>query len=274
MVVECPICSKVLNNEQFCPYCGTNINEEISDDFTSFQKLKNSFESVFGKGLSKKDKEDFDDFLSNNESKIADFIKTYQNPFEKLVLDISAIKQDNKSVYNVLCKITDYFEEKKFNLPINQRKLCYTFKRIYEELDVIIAKNNKEYSINTYDNVKIDMEKLNDFFSPQIPEEYISKDKLSYKNQFKSSYDLIKPVKDYIDSNFNILSKSQKEIISNFISNFDNFNKNVDDLNNIYTANQNLNSIIKLSSEISRSNNLDELQKEKKWYNELYNLAI
>ena len=243
MVVECPICSKVLNNEQFCPYCGTNINEEISDDFTSFQKLKNLFSSAFGKGLSKKDKEDFDDFLSNNESKIADFIKTYQNPFEKLVLDISAIKQNNKSVYNVLCKITNYFEEKKFNLSINQRKLCYTFKRIYEELDDIIAKNNKEYSINTYDNVKIDMEKLNDFFSPQIPEEYISKDKLSYKNQFKSSYDLIKPVKDYIDSNSNILSKSQKETISNFISNFDNFD----------------NIIQKINYQIWFSNNLDDI---------------
>ena len=40
MVVECPICSKVLNNEEICSYCGTNINEDIFTDFTSFQKLK------------------------------------------------------------------------------------------------------------------------------------------------------------------------------------------------------------------------------------------
>ena len=52
MVVECPICSKVLNNEETCSYCGTNINEDIFTDFTSFQKLKNSFSGTFGKGLS------------------------------------------------------------------------------------------------------------------------------------------------------------------------------------------------------------------------------
>ena len=59
MVVECPICSKVLNNEEICSYCGTNINEDIFTDFTSFQKLKNSFSGTFGKGLSKNDKKDF-----------------------------------------------------------------------------------------------------------------------------------------------------------------------------------------------------------------------
>lgn len=37
---------------------------------------------------------------------------------------------------------------------------------------------------------------------------------------------------------------------------------------------QKLNLIIKLSSEISRSNNLDELLKEKENHKELYNLAI
>ena len=58
MVVECPICSKVLNNEEICSYCGTNINEDIFTDFTSFQKLKNSFSGTFGKGLSKNDKKD------------------------------------------------------------------------------------------------------------------------------------------------------------------------------------------------------------------------
>lgn len=63
MVVECPICSKVLNNEEICPYCGTNINEDIFTDFTSFQKLKNSFSGTFGKGLSKNDKKDLNEFL-------------------------------------------------------------------------------------------------------------------------------------------------------------------------------------------------------------------
>lgn len=37
---------------------------------------------------------------------------------------------------------------------------------------------------------------------------------------------------------------------------------------------QKLNLIIKLSSEISRSNNLDELLEEKENHKELYNLAI
>lgn len=63
MVVECPICSKVLNNEEICPYCGTNINEDIFVDFTLFQKLKNSFSGTFGKGLSKNDKKDLNEFL-------------------------------------------------------------------------------------------------------------------------------------------------------------------------------------------------------------------
>lgn len=63
MVVECPICSKVLNNEEICPYCGTNINEDIFTDFTSFQKLKNSFSGTFGKCLSKNDKKDLNEFL-------------------------------------------------------------------------------------------------------------------------------------------------------------------------------------------------------------------
>ena len=96
MVVECPICSKVLNNEEICSYCGTNINEDIFTDFTSFQKLKNSFSGTFGKGLSKNDKKDLNEFLLNNESKIAGFISKYQSSFENLVLDISAIKKENK----------------------------------------------------------------------------------------------------------------------------------------------------------------------------------
>lgn len=62
-----------------------------------------------------------------------------------MVLDISAIKKENKPIYEMICKLTDYFEEKKFNLPINQRKSCYTFKRIYDELDDIIPKKNNEY---------------------------------------------------------------------------------------------------------------------------------
>ena len=140
MVVECPICSKVLNNEEICSYCGTNINEDIFTDFTSFQKLKNSFSGTFGKGLSKNDKKDLNEFLLNNESKIAGFISKYQSSFENLVLDISAIKKENKPIYEMICKLTDYFEEKKFNLPINQRKSCYTFKRIYDELDAIAVK--------------------------------------------------------------------------------------------------------------------------------------
>lgn len=53
MVVECPICSKVLNNEEICPYCGTNINEDIFTDFTSFQKLKNHFQELSVKGCLK-----------------------------------------------------------------------------------------------------------------------------------------------------------------------------------------------------------------------------
>ena len=63
MVVECPICSKVLNNEEICSYCGTNINEDIFTDFTSFQKLKNSFSGTFGKGLSKNDKKDLNEMI-------------------------------------------------------------------------------------------------------------------------------------------------------------------------------------------------------------------
>lgn len=274
MVVECPICSKVLNNEEICPYCGTNINEDIFTDFTSFQKLKNSFSGTFGKGLSKNDKKDLNEFLLNNESKIAGFISKYQSSFENLVLDISAIKKENKPIYEMICKLTDYFEEKKFNLPINQRKSCYTFKRIYDELDDIIPKKNNEYCIDTFNSIKFNLEKLNDFFSVSIPNERISKDKLSYKNQFKDNYDLIKPIKDYALNNSDVFNESQEEVISNFISNFDNFNQNVDDLNNNYDMGQKLNLIIKLSSEISRSNNLDELLKEKENHKELYNLAI
>ena len=274
MVMECPICSKVLNNEEICPYCGTNINEDIFVDFTSFQKLKNSFSGTFGKGLSKSDKKDLNEFLLNNESKIADFISKYQSSFENLVLDIPAIKEENKSIYEMICKLTDYFEEKKFNLSINQRKSCYTFKRIYDELADIIPKKNNEYCINTFDSIKLNLEKLNDFFSVSIPNERISKDKLSYKNQFKDNYDLIKPIKDYALNNSDVFNESQEEIISNFISNFDNFTQNVDDLNNNYDMDQKLNLIIKLSSEISRSNNLDELLKEKENYKGLYNLAI
>lgn len=274
MVVECPICSKVLNNEEICSYCGTNINEDIFTDFTSFQKLKNLFSETFGKGLSKNDKKDLNEFLLNNESKIAGFISKYQSSFENLVLDISAIKKENKPIYEMICKLTDYFEEKKFNLPINQRKSCYTFKRIYDELDDIIPKKNNEYCIDTFNSIKFNLEKLNDFFSVSIPNERISKDKLSYKNQFKDSYDLIKPIKDYALNNSDVFNESQEEVISNFISNFDNFNQNVDDLNNNYDMDQKLNLIIKLSSEISRSNNLDELLEEKENHKELYNLAI
>ena len=274
MVVECPICSKVLNNEEICSYCGTNINEDIFTDFTSFQKLKNSFSGTFGKGLSKNDKKDLNEFLLNNESKIAGFISKYQSSFENLVLDISDIKKENKPIYEMICKLTDYFEEKKFNLPINQRKSCYTFKRIYNELDDIIPKKNNEYCIDTFNSIKFNLEKLNDFFSVSIPNERISKDKLSYKNQFKDSYDLIKPIKDYALNNSDVFNESQEEVISNFISNFDNFNQNVDDLNNNYDMDQKLNLIIKLSSEISRSNNLEELLKEKENHKELYNLAI
>ena len=274
MVVECPICSKVLNNEEICSYCGTNINEDIFTDFTSFQKLKNSFSGTFGKGLSKNDKKDLNEFLLNNESKIAGFISKYQSSFENLVLDISAIKKENKPIYEMICKLTDYFEEKKFNLSINQRKSCYTFKRIYDELDDIIPKKNNEYCIDTFNSIKFNLEKLNDFFSVSIPNERISKDKLSYKNQFKDSYDLIKPIKDYALNNSDVFNESQEEVISNFISNFDNFNQNVDDLNNNYDMDQKLNLIIKLSSEISRSNNLDELLEEKENHKELYNLAI
>lgn len=274
MVVECPICSKVLNNEEICSYCGTNINEDIFTDFTSFQKLKNSFSGTFGKGLSKNDKKDLNEFLLNNESKIAGFISKYQSSFENLVLDISAIKKENKPIYEMICKLTDYFEEKKFNLSINQRKSCYTFKRIYDELDDIIPKKNNEYCIDTFNSIKFNLEKLNDFFSVSIPNERISKDKLSYKNRFKDSYDLIKPIKDYALNNSDVFNESQEEVISNFISNFDNFNQNVDDLNNNYDMDQKLNLIIKLSSEISRSNNLDELLEEKENHKELYNLAI
>lgn len=274
MVVECPICSKVLNNEEICSYCGTNINEDIFTDFTSFQKLKNSFSGTFGKGLSKNDKKDLNEFLLNNESKIAGFISKYQSSFENLVLDISAIKKENKPIYEMICKLTDYFEEKKFNLPINQRKSCYTFKRIYDELDDIIPKKNNEYCIDTFNSIKFNLEKLNDFFSVSIPNERISKDKLSYKNHFKDSYDLIKPIKDYALNNSDVFNESQEEVISNFISNFDNFNQNVDDLNNNYDMDQKLNLIIKLFSEISRSNNLDELLEEKENHKELYNLAI
>lgn len=168
MVVECPICSKVLNNEEICPYCGTNINEDIFTDFTSFQKLKNSFSGTFGKGLSKNDKKDLNEFLLNNESKIAGFISKYQSSFENLVLDISAIKKENKPIYEMICKLTDYFEEKKFNLSINQRKSCYTFKRIYDELDDSIPKKNNEYCIDTFNSIKFNLEKLNDFFQFQF----------------------------------------------------------------------------------------------------------
>lgn len=184
------------------------------------------------------------------------------------------LKKENKPIYEMICKLTDYFEEKKFNLPINQRKSCYTFKRIYDELDDIIPKKNNEYCIDTFNSIKFNLEKLNDFFSVSIPNERISKDKLSYKNQFKDSYDLIKPIKDYALNNSDVFNESQEEVISNFISNFDNFNQNVDDLNNNYDMDQKLNLIIKLSSEISRSNNLDELLEEKENHKELYNLAI
>lgn len=191
-----------------------------------------------------------------------------------MVLDISAIKKENKPIYEMICKLTDYFEEKKFNLPINQRKSCYTFKRIYDELDDIIPKKNNEYCIDTFNSIKFNLEKLNDFFSVSIPNERISKDKLSYKNRFKDSYDLIKPIKNYALNNSDVFNESQEEVISNFISNFDNFNQNVDDLNNNYDMDQKLNLIIELSSEISRSNNLDELLEEKENHKELYNLAI
>lgn len=53
MVVECPICSKVLNNEEICPYCGTNINEDIFTDFTSFKNLKIHFQELSVKGCLK-----------------------------------------------------------------------------------------------------------------------------------------------------------------------------------------------------------------------------
>lgn len=224
--------------------------------------------------MSKNDKKDLNEFLLNNESKIAGFISKYQSSFENLVLDISAIKKENKPIYEMICKLTDYFEEKKFNLPINQRKSCYTFKRIYDELDDIIPKKNNEYCIDTFNSIKFNLEKLNDFFSVSIPNERISKDKLSYKNRFKDSYDLIKPIKDYALNNSDVFNESQEEVISNFISNFDNFNQNVDDLNNNYDMDQKLNLIIELSSEISRSNNLDELLEEKENHKELYNLAI
>lgn len=239
-----------------------------------FKNLKIHFQELSVKGLSKNDKKDLNEFLLNNESKIAGFISKYQSSFENLVLDISAIKKENKPIYEMICKLTDYFEEKKFNLPINQRKSCYTFKRIYNELDDIIPKKNNEYCIDTFNSIKFNLEKLNDFFSVSIPNERISKDKLSYKNQFKDSYDLIKPIKDYALNNSDVFNESQEEVISNFISNFDNFNQNVDDLNNNYDMDQKLNLIIKLSSEISRSNNLEELLKEKENHKELYNLAI
>lgn len=239
-----------------------------------FKNLKIHFQELSVKGCLKNDKKDLNEFLLNNESKIAGFISKYQSSFENLVLDISAIKKENKPIYEMICKLTDYFEEKKFNLPINQRKSCYTFKRIYDELDDIIPKKNNEYCIDTFNSIKFNLEKLNDFFSVSIPNERISKDKLSYKNQFKDSYDLIKPIKDYALNNSDVFNESQEEVISNFISNFDNFNQNVDDLNNNYDMDQKLNLIIKLSSEISRSNNLDELLEEKENHKELYNLAI
>ena len=88
MVVECPICSKVLNNEEICSYCGTNINEDIFTDFTSFQKLKNSFSGTFGKGLSKNDKKDLNEFLLNNESKLDGFKLNKNSNFEILFLYI------------------------------------------------------------------------------------------------------------------------------------------------------------------------------------------
>lgn len=44
MVMECPICSKVLNNEEICPYCGTNINEDIFVDLHHFKNLKIHFQ--------------------------------------------------------------------------------------------------------------------------------------------------------------------------------------------------------------------------------------
>ena len=103
MVVECPICSKVLNNEEICSYCGTNINEDIFTDFTSFQKLKNSFSGTFGKGLSKNDKKDLNEFLLNNESKIAGFISKYQSSLEIRSLGIETEKKSfNFSKLNLI----------------------------------------------------------------------------------------------------------------------------------------------------------------------------
>lgn len=165
-------------------------------------------------------------------------------------------------------------KKKSLICPSIKEKSCYTFKRIYDELDDIIPKKNNEYCIDTFNSIKFNLEKLNDFFSVSIPNERISKDKLSYKNRFKDSYDLIKPIKNYALNNSDVFNESQEEVISNFISNFDNFNQNVDDLNNNYDMDQKLNLIIELSSEISRSNNLDELLEEKENHKELYNLAI
>ncbi len=54
----------------------------------------------------------------------------------------------------------------------------------------------------------------------------------------------IKPIKDYALNNSDVFNESQEEVISNFISNFDNFNQNVDDLNNNYDMDQKLNLII------------------------------
>lgn len=53
MVVECPICSKVLNNEEICPYCGTNINEDIFTDLHHFKNLKIHFQELSVKGCLK-----------------------------------------------------------------------------------------------------------------------------------------------------------------------------------------------------------------------------
>ncbi len=50
------------------------------------------------------------------------------------------------------------------------------------------------------------------FFSVSIPNERISKDKLSYKNQFKDSYDLIKPIKDYALNNSDVFNESQEKL--------------------------------------------------------------
>ena len=97
-------------------------------------------------------------------------------------------------------------------MPINQRKSCYTFKRIYDELDDIIPKKNNEYCIDTFNSIKFNLEKLNDFFSVSIPNERISKDKLSYKNQFKDSYDLIKPIKDYALNNSDVLMSPKRKL--------------------------------------------------------------